>query len=289
MKPLHPLPKDVWPDMPREIAPSHIALGAVMTFYTQATGNILPAEGTTEDLANRINKTPLHIRGVLTGLYNLFKALFTEDERTKQPHEDPLCGEESEHVPKGLHDQDLSEIVGTSIIAYMVRHNPKEARKSYNLWIKHQLGLGGEWEDADLPTDIQEAIQHIQGASKFYDRVTNKDPHALAIMSNLYCTENDHGIEQDKGKCFHWALKAAKAGHPAMQLVTAVSYAAEEGVQQDLIEAYAWNSIARGSGLPKNLREEGQELLTKLRNRLTPQQRTKAEHRATQLRKQIGN
>jgi len=88
-------------------------------------------------------------------------------------------------------------------------------------------------------------------------------------MSNLYNNHGMNGVQPDPEEFFNWVLKAALAGHPAMQLIVAVCYATAEGIKQDLKEAYAWNTIAHESGLPDHLIEDGEKLHTRLQANLT--------------------
>lgn len=284
MKPLNPLPKDIWPDIPRTIAPSAIALGALVRFYTSETEQRLPHIGNLDDIEARIEAVNHpHIRNPLIALYALFRYLLKKDLNTKQPHEDPLCYEEAQRIPDGLLNENMEEIIGQALIAYMVRYNHVEATKTYNLWVKNQLGLPVTWSNPTLPDALLNIQRMVHESLELHHQVELEDPEALAFIAESY-RHGKWGTKKDDQQSFYWGLKAALKGHALSQICTSANYGAGLGTKANFHEAHAWRLVVQHTtDLPQDIQHKADLLRTTLHQSLTQDEITKAQARATQI------
>jgi len=224
MKPLHDLPEDIWANIDREIAPSAVALTAIVKFYAEATGGDIL--GGNHPMAQAQHQPP-HIRLALKAMTDLFKFMIDQDREISQPNEDPLHPSEITHLPPNLHREDPE-----SIVAYAVRYLPEEAKVSHNRWIKHQLGFD------PIHEQITQDGEHICQTMDFYHEVEDGAPHALICACYR---EGKAGTEQSHEKAFNWALKAAQAGHPELKFNVGIThFHGGAGATQDKEKAVHW-------------------------------------------------
>lgn len=124
--------------------------------------------------------------------------------------------------------------------------------------------------------------ENIAVARRWFIRASDagdvRAAYQLGQMSYL-----GRGAEQDYNKALQYYLKAAKGGLADAQMNVGVLYVRGEGVAaQDVVEAYAWLTIAAENGA-----ERSQSLLTSLSTQMTPEQKTSGDARAMELRKEI--
>jgi len=233
--------------MPREIAPSAIALGALVKFYFEATGGILQSH---EEVIMASKEQPPHIRIAIQTLNELFLFMVDKDRATKQGNEDPLLPEEADRIPKEIYQQDTKGLVTQSIIAYTIRYLPEEARRGHNRWIKHRLGMEPVHEQTDLPTEITQTAEAIHETLEFYYQAEAEDATTLALISEFY-KKGTAGTKKDERAALHWALKAAKRGHPESQFNVGIGYFHGQGLAKENKEKAAyWFQRAAEQGQP---------------------------------------
>ncbi len=99
-------------------------------------------------------------------------------------------------------------------------------------------------------------------------------------LSLMY--EDGKGVPQDDQQAVNWYRKAAEQGDVDAQYNLSVMYAHGKGVPQDDIYAYAWSSLAAAQGDKDAIKNRDV-----FANRLTPEQRSKAQELAVELEAKI--
>jgi hypothetical protein len=88
-------------------------------------------------------------------------------------------------------------------------------------------------------------------------------------------------VAKDYVEAVKWYRKAAEQGHAEAQYNLGCGYANGQGVGKDIVEAYAWFSMAAKAD------SDATERRNLLRKELTPKQFTDAQKRTKELRWQI--
>lgn len=73
----------------------------------------------------------------------------------------------------------------------------------------------------------------------------NPNPEIERLHVQAYNLDLGNGVQQDRKKANELYLQAARAGDPRSMMNYAVNLAGGEGVQADLVEAFAWADAAR--------------------------------------------
>ena len=86
--------------------------------------------------------------------------------------------------------------------------------------------------------------QNYHRASEWFRLAANFGKHAGAefALGELYF--NGRGVPHSYGQAIGWYRKAANKGHPVAQHVLGLMYREGCGVDQDLVEAFKWLSLA---------------------------------------------
>jgi hypothetical protein len=92
---------------------------------------------------------------------------------------------------------------------------------------------------------------------------------------------NGKGVEKDPTTAVIWLRKAAKRGHAAAQIKLGECYESGNGVPKDLIEAYAFYTVASIINL------DGPRKRDEIKSQLTKPQLESAQRRAISLQKEI--
>jgi TPR repeat protein len=138
------------------------------------------------------------------------------------------------------------------------------------------FNLGMMYKNGDgVPADMTVARRWFTRASDAGDTRATVE---LANMSYM-----GRSVPQDYGKALQYFLKAAKGGNALAQMNAGVMYVRAEGMAaQDIVEGYAWLWLGAEGG-----NERAASLLRSLGEKLTEEQRKKAEARAQELKKEI--
>lgn len=88
-------------------------------------------------------------------------------------------------------------------------------------------------------------------------------------------------MERDLPKAIKQYRQAAEQGYPLSQLVLGMLYARGDGVPKDLVEAYAWWSLAGAAN------QEAERFRAALVNELSPDQIYQASKRTRELRTKV--
>jgi TPR repeat protein len=128
--------------------------------------------------------------------------------------------------------------------------------------------------DSLLPPDFAEAARALRAAAD------QGDVSAINSLGVLY--DEGKGAPEDPAKAASLFEKAAMAGLAKAQYNLAHLHLFNRGVRADLVEAYAWLTLAAEGGAPA-----GKALLNQTRSGLTPEQRSQGQRRAAELRDAI--
>ena len=88
------------------------------------------------------------------------------------------------------------------------------------------------------------------------------------------------GVDKDPVKALYWFRRVAEAGGPIGQYNLGNAYLKGRGVEQDLVEAAKWLTLAAAGGVP-----EAKTALAELEPRLTKDQLGEARYRAVEWRR----
>ena len=83
------------------------------------------------------------------------------------------------------------------------------------------------------------------------NRPIRSDAIAQYNLSIVYYTGR-HGVSKDYEESFYWAMKAAKNGSEAAQLLLSIMYLNGESVEQNFQTSLTWHEIAIANGLNIN-------------------------------------
>jgi HEAT repeat protein len=93
-----------------------------------------------------------------------------------------------------------------------------------------------------------------------------------------------HGVETDPAEAARWFLQAARAGDAFGRHNIGLLLESGNGTSRDLVEAYAWQSLAAAAGV-----EAAAAVLDRLEEVLTPEQLRRAQARAIELEQEAGS
>ncbi len=144
-----------------------------------------------------------------------------------------------------------------------------DAKAQFVLGVMYQNGHG-------VAKDSAEAV-------KWYRLAADQGlADAQFVLGVMYHT--GQGVPQDYAEAMKWYRLAADQGHPDAQFALGMMYYNGQVVPQDYAEAYAWSSVAAAGGLAEAaIRRD----LTA--SKLTPEQLSQGQKRATELFEKIGS
>jgi hypothetical protein len=107
-------------------------------------------------------------------------------------------------------------------------------------------------------------------------RLSASQGHAGAQFSLGFAYRNGEGVLQNDVEAVRWYRLAVAQGHARAQYNLALMYAIGEGVQENIERAYLWFNVA-AVGLPVDLQDLAVTNRDVASERLTPEQRTRAQ------------
>ena len=144
-----------------------------------------------------------------------------------------------------------------------------DAVAQYNLGVMYRDGEG-------VPQDYAEAMKWFRLAAEQGDTTAK---YNLGVMYR-----DGLGVPQDYAEAVKWSRLAAEQGDAEAQRDLGLMYLSGLGVPQDDAEAYAWISVAATSGS-----EDASSKRDLVASKLTPEQLSKAQKRATELFEKYGS
>lgn len=140
------------------------------------------------------------------------------------------------------------------------------AEAQVSLGFVYRQGLG-------VPKNDSEAL-------KWYRKAADKESAtAQFILGSIYA--DGVIVPRDRDEAVKWYRKSADQGYVQAQHNLGSMYLGGEGLPKDASEAYAWFNLA---AISDDVARMKRDLLEK---NLTPEQRTRAQQRSTELQKQI--
>ena len=117
--------------------------------------------------------------------------------------------------------------------------------------------------------------QKVEYGSLFLDQIIKGDKKPLKLPARTTVAK---GISRDDKEAAKWYRKAAEQGDPPAQCSLGVMYYNGEGVEKDVVNAYAWHEIAGSGEMMRGwlVAEEVKEGKAKLVKQMTPDQIAKA-------------
>jgi len=185
---------------------------------------------------------------------------------------------EQDTSPKGSVDKKHAELIRNAKVG--------NANAQYNLGVAYSLGDGVpkdetkaiEWFQKAADQKVPQALFQL-GLKYLLGRSVQKDETKGFVMirqaSELGVAEAQHtlgtyyshgegGLPKDPVKGTEWLQKAAAQGIADAQVALGVNYATGQGVNRDMVRAYAWFSLAAAQG-DKNAmsnRDRAEKMLT---------------------------
>ena len=152
---------------------------------------------------------------------------------------------------------------------YRLAADQGHAAAQDNLGMMYATGEG-------VPQDDAEAV-------KLFRLAANQGlAYAQTSLGMMYY--DGQGVPQDYAEAMKWFRLAADQGYGAAQDNLGLMYRDGQGVPQDYVETYAWFSVAAAGGFPNAAK--GRDLAA---SKLTPDQLTQGQKRATELLEEIGH
>ena len=133
------------------------------------------------------------------------------------------------------------------------------------------------------PTPDKQATTAVSAPDFAATKKAAESGNALAQTNLGLMYYNGQGVPQDYAEAMKWFRLAADQGYGAAQDNLGLMYRDSQGVPQDYVETYAWFSVAAAGGFPNAAK--GRDLAA---SKLTPDQLTQGQKRATELLEEIG-
>ena len=158
---------------------------------------------------------------------------------------------------------------------------PQDNGKAADWFLKaaNQGYARAQYQLAMLFEEGQGRIQSHALAAVFYRKAAEQnDADAQFALGLLY--DNGNGVPQDFAQAAIWYRKAAEQGNLEAQFNLGVLYFNGQGNPRSYVEAYFWLNLA-SSGNDGTLREEWMKTRDRAAEKLTPEELSQAQQRAT--------
>lgn len=166
---------------------------------------------------------------------------------------------------------------------------PQNFEEAFKWWMR-SAERGNGW----AMNAVGDAYETGQGAPQNYELALTwygeaaREGDSLAMWNVGNLTRQGKGTGADAEAALGSFLKAAEHGYAPAMVDVGAMVAAGEGAKPDLVEAFAWHTLAaqRLTAEHAEETERNQELLSQLESKLNPSQREAATARASALAQQ---